>query len=165
MTDKLYINRWSEQRKNNAKQNQINGLNFISNYSINDYKRVLKDLWKGLLMNNGNKTARYINFITPDNNEVIKLRISNFPSNNNEWLDNELTGLPNRRYSIVLFSSYSMPNEYKKNIKELNWKTYSTLNIPAYEKTINRLYLKETFDILKTILSDILQGKHPEENY
>lgn len=163
MTDKLYINRWSEKRKNITKKNQTNGLNFISAYSLNDYKRVLKDLWKGLLMINGSKTSRYINFITPNDKEVIKLRISNFPSNENEWSDYELTGLPNRRYSIVIFSSYTMPTEYKKNIKELNWKNYSVLNIPVFEKTINRYYLKETFDNLKMIISDIFQGKHPED--
>ena len=118
----------------------------------------------GLQMNEGSMTSRYVCFIPPNGNEVIKLRLSDHPSSPSEWGEKEITGLPNRRYSIVIFSKKSMPIETKQGIKELDWKSYSAQNIPTYEKTFNRYYLRETFDTLKSILATIYQGGSPEDN-
>ena len=105
----------------------------------------------------------YVTFIPPSGKEVIKLRISDHQSTQDEWGRNELTGLPNRRYSIVLFSKKSMPTESKQGIKELKWKSYMAQKIPVYEKAFNRYYLHETFNTLKTILLSIYQGGCPED--
>ncbi len=114
-------------------------------------------------MNIGSENSRYVTFIPPTTNEVIKLRISDHPSNENEWGEKELTGLPNRRYSIVIFSNKSMPNESNKDVKYLPWRSYSAQNIPVYEITFNRFYLIETFSLLKTILETIYNGGSPEK--
>ena len=114
-------------------------------------------------MNEGSKTSMYVTFIPPSGKEVIKLRISDHQSTQDEWGRNELTGLPNRRYSIVLFSKKSMPTESKQGIKELKWKSYMAQKIPVYEKAFNRYYLHETFNTLKTILLSIYQGGCPED--
>src|SRR5574344_730679 len=134
MRDKLWITRWNEKRKNSAVQKQKLGENFISQYVMTDFKRVLIDLWGGLAMEDGSKTSRYVTFIPPNGQEVIKVRISDHPSNEYECSEKEKTGLPNRRYSIVIFSNKSMPIESKANVKELNWKNYLAQNVPVYEK-------------------------------
>jgi len=130
---------------------------------MEDFKRVLSELYMGLQMNEGSMTSRYVCFIPPNGNEVIKLRLSDHPSSPSEWGEKEITGLPNRRYSIVIFSRKSMPIETKQGIKELDWKSYSAQNIPTYEKTFNRYYLRETFNTLKSILATIYQGGSPED--
>ena len=163
MKQLLWINRWNERRKNSAKENQNIGYNFIINYTLNKYNRVFSDLCMGLRMNEGSQTSRYITFIPEKNNEVIKLRISNHPSTIEEWGSKELTGLPNRRYSIVIFSSKSMPNESKQHIKETEWRSYLSQGIPVYEKCFNSLYLNETIQKLLTILKTIYNGGNPED--
>ena len=163
MKDLLWINRWDGRRKNSAKEKQTIGQSFISNYNITDFKQVLPELWVGLAMNIGSENSRYVTFIPPTTNEVIKLRISDHPSNENEWGEKELTGLPNRRYSIVIFSNKSMPNESNKDVKYLPWRSYSAQNIPVHEITFNRFYLIETFSLLKTILETIYNGGSPEK--
>lgn len=130
---------------------------------MNKYNRVFSDLCMGLRMNEGSQTSRYITFIPEKNNEVIKLRISNHPSTIEEWGSKELTGLPNRRYSIVIFSSKSMPNESKQHIKETEWRSYLSQGIPVYEKCFNSLYLNETIQKLLTILKTIYNGGNPED--
>lgn len=164
MRDKLWIIRWNKKRKISAVKKQKIGENFISQYIITDFKKVLSDLWEGFDTDGGNKTSKYVTFISPNGQETIKVRISDHPSNEYEWSEKELTGLPNRRYSIVIFSNKSMPNEFKENIKELNWKNYFAQNIPVYEKAFNRFYLSETFEKLKSILLGIYQGYNPEDN-
>lgn len=114
-------------------------------------------------MYQGSKSSHYLTFIPPNNQEVIKLRISDHPSNEHEWEEKEMTGLPNRRYSIVIFSNKSMPNESVQNIKELKWESYISQNIPVHEKSFNRYYLNETYEILKKILLSIFNGGSPED--
>ena len=163
MNQYLWINRWNDIRNNSAITKQKEGLTFISTYTMEDFKRVLSELYMGLQMNEGSMTSRYVCFIPPNGNEVIKLRLSDHPSSPSEWGEKEITGLPNRRYSIVIFSRKSMPIETKQGIKELDWKSYSAQNIPTYEKTFNRYYLRETFNTLKSILATIYQGGSPED--
>lgn len=164
MKDKLLYTKWDDRRKNMALKVASNGLSFISQYEMTDFKKVLFEIWQGINMNFGSQTSRYITFIPPNRNEVIKLRISDHLSTENEWSAHEITGYPNRRYSIVIFSNKSMPNESRQNIKELNWKSYIANNIPVYEKAYNRFYLKETFNNLKSFIAMILKGKNPENN-
>ena len=52
-----------------------------------------------------------------------------------------------------------MPNESVQNIKELKW----VKNIPVHEKSFNRYYLNETYEILKKILLSIFNGGSPED--
>ena len=163
MRNKLWITRWNQRRKNGAIAKQREGTAFLSSYVMNDFKRVFFELCVGLQMNEGSMTSRYVSIIPPNGNEVIKIRISDHPSSPNEWGEKELTGLPNRRYSFVIFSKKSMPNESKQGAKELNWKSYLAQNIPVYEKTYNRYYLKETFKSLISILSNVYQGGCPED--
>lgn len=163
MKDLLWINRWDGRRKNSAREKQTIGQSFISDYSITDFKQVLPELWAGLAMNIGSEKSRYVTFIPPTANEVIKLRISDHPSNENEWGEKELTGLPNRRYSIVIFSSKSMPNESNKDVRYLPWRSYSAQNIPVHEIAFNGFYLIEAFSLLKTILETIYNGGSPEK--
>ena len=164
MKNKLWINRWNDSRKNSAITKQQAGAAFLSSYVMHDFKRVFSELYMGLQMNEGSLTSRYVSIIPPNGNKVIKIRISDHPSSSNEWGEKELTGLPNRRYSIVIFSRNSMPNETKQGVKELNWENYTAQGIPVYEKTYNRYYLKETFGSLITILKSIYQGECPEDN-
>lgn len=154
MKDLLWINRWDGRRKNSAKEKQTIGQSFISNYNITDFKQVLPELWVGLAMNIGSENSRYVTFIPPTTNEVIKLRISDHPSNENEWGEKELTGLPNRRYSIVIFSNKSMPNESNKDVKYLPWRSYSAQNIPVHEITFNRFYLGNYIPVVFQMTKD-----------
>ena len=164
MNQFLWITRWNDKRKDSAVTKQKIGFTFLSTYTMEDFKRVLYDLWIGLQMNEGSQTSRYVTFIPPKGNKVIKIRLSDHPSSPQEWGEKELTGLPNRRYSIVTFSKKSMPNESNQGIKELEWKNYIAQNIPTYEKTFNRYYLNETFETLKEILLSIYKGGCPEDN-
>ena len=111
----------------------------------------------------GSHTSRYATFIPQNNNEVIKLRLSNHLSTVEEWGRNELTGLPNRRYSIIIFSNESMPNESKQQIKETSWRSYLSQGIPVYEKCFNSSYLNETLPRLISILKTIYNGGSPED--
>jgi hypothetical protein len=163
MRQYLWINRWDDKRKASAVRKQKVGTNFLSSYQMTDFHRVLYDLQVGLEITKGSDTSGYVTFIPPSGTEVIKVRLSDHPSTIEEWEPNELTGLPNRRYSIVIFSNKSMPNESKQNLKELDWKSYKSQNIPVYEKTFNRYYLKETFPKLISILQTIYQGGVPED--
>lgn len=160
----LWINTWAKRRKDKERQKGVNGSNFIENYiPNNDFKQVLIELCQGIKMYQGSKSSHYLTFIPPNNQEVIKLRISDHPSNEHEWEEKEMTGLPNRRYSIVIFSNKSMPNESVQNIKELKWESYISQNIPVHEKSFNRYYLNETYEILKKILLSIFNGGSPED--
>ncbi len=138
MQQKLWINRWNDKRKASAVRKQEVGIGFLSNYQMTDFHKVLYNLQVGLETTKGSNTSSYVTFIPPSGNEVVKVRLSDHPSTIEEWEPNELTGLPNRRYSIVIFSNKSMPNESKQKLKELNWKCYKSQNIPVYEKTFNR---------------------------
>lgn len=163
MQQKLWINRWNDKRKAIAVRKQEVGIGFLSNYQMTDFHKVLYNLQVGLETTKGSNTSSYVTFIPPSGNEVVKVRLSDHPSTIEEWEPNELTGLPNRRYSIVIFSNKSMPNESKQKLKELNWKCYKSQNIPVYEKTFNRYYLKETFPKLISILQTIYKGGAPED--
>ena len=163
MQQKLWINRWNDKRKASAVRKQEVGIGFLSNYQMTDFHKVLYNLQVGLETTKGSNTSSYVTFIPPSGNEVVKVRLSDHPSTIEEWEPNELTGLPNRRYSIVIFSNKSMPNESKQKLKELNWKCYKSQNIPVYEKTFNRYYLKETFPKLISILQTIYKGGAPED--
>lgn len=164
MRDKLLYTKWDDKRKDMALKAASNGLSFILQYEMTDFKKVLFEIWQGINMNFGSHTSRYITFISPNKTEVIKLRISVHLSTESEWSDHEITGYPNRRYSIVIFSNKSIPNESRQNIKELNWKSYIANNIPVYEKAYNRFYLNETFNKLKSLITMILKGENPENN-
>lgn len=163
MKQLLWINRWNDKRKLSAIEKHKTGIDFISKYQMTNFKTVLRDLWFGLVVNKGSINSGYVSFIPPNGKEVIKVRLSDHPSSKEEWQPNELTGLPNRRYSIVIFSHKSMPTESNQKVKELNWKSYKAQNIPVYEKTFNRYYLKETFPKLISILKDIYNGNSPED--
>lgn len=163
MRDKLWINRWDDRRKNSARQKGNNGKTFITNYTFDDYRNVFIELCQGLNMVQGSQSSYYLTFIPSNNQEVIKLRISDHPSNEQEWKQKEVTGLPNRRYSIVLFSNRSMPQQSSEGIKETNWSGYLSQNIPVYEKCFNRYYLNETFNELKSIIAMIFEGQSPED--
>ena len=164
MRDKLWINRWTERRKESAVSNAKQGISFLGGYNMTDYKNVLFELWVGLNMYKGSPTSCYSNIIPPNGSEVIKVRLSDHRSTENEWGQNELTGYPNRRYSIVIFSMKSMPDESKQDIVETEWQSYLSNGIPVYEKCFNRFYLKDTFPKLISILQDIYSGGAPEDN-
>lgn len=164
MRDKLWINRWTERRKESAVSNAKQGISFLGGYNMTDYKNVLFELWVGLNMYKGSPTSCYSNIIPPNGSEVIKVRLSDHRSTENEWGQNELTGYPNRRYSIVIFSMKSMPDESKQDIVETEWQSYLSNGIPVYEKCFNRFYLKDTFPELISILQDIYSGGAPEDN-
>ena len=164
MREYLWINRWNDKRKSSAIENQKSGSNFLSSYQINDFRTVLYELMVGLNMIKGSESSGYVCFIPPSGNEVVKIRLSDHPSTIEEWNPKEISGLPNRRYSIVIFSNKSMPNDSKQKIKELDWKNYEAEKIPVYEKTFNRYYLKETFPQLLSILQAIYRGDAPEDN-
>ena len=164
MRDKLWINRWTERRKESAVSNVKQGISFLDGYNMTDYKNVLFELWVGLNMYKGSPTSCYSNIIPPNGSEVIKVRLSDHRSSENEWAQNELTGYPNRRYSIVIFSMKSMPDESKQDIVETEWLSYLSNGIPVYEKCFNRFYLKDTFPKLISILQDIYSGGAPEDN-
>jgi len=122
------------------------------------------ELANGLKMYKGNTTSYYVVIIPPDKNEVIRIRISNHPSTKGEWLDGEITGLPNRRYSIVIFSNESMPLQSKENVIETDWHSYEVEGIRVYEKCFNRIYLKDTIQRLINILISIYDGNSPSSN-
>lgn len=164
MRDKLWINRWTERRKESAVSNAKQGISFLGGYNMTDYKNVLFELCVGLNMYKGSPTSCYSNIIPPNGSEVIKVRLSDHRSTENEWGQNELTGYPNRRYSIVIFSMKSMPDESKQDIVETEWQSYLSNGIPVYEKCFNRFYLKDTFPKLISILQDIYSGGAPEDN-
>lgn len=164
MRDKLWINRWTERRKESAVSNAKQGISFLGGYNMTDYKNVLFELCVGLNMYKGSPTSCYSNIIPPNGSEVIKVRLSDHRSTENEWGQNELTGYPNRRYSIVIFSMKSMPDESKQDIVETEWLSYLSNGIPVYEKCFNRYYLKDTFPKLISILQDIYSGGAPEDN-
>ena len=164
MRDKLWINRWTERHKESAVSNAKQGISFLGGYNMTDYKNVLFELWVGLNMYKGSPTSCYSNIIPPNGSEVIKVRLSDHRSSENEWAQNELTGYPNRRYSIVIFSMKSMPDESKQDIVETEWLSYLSNGIPVYEKCFNRFYLKDTFPKLISILQDIYSGGAPEDN-
>lgn len=164
MGDKLWINLWTEKRKKSAVSNAEQGISFLGGYNMTDYKNVLFELWAGLNMYKDSKSSGYSNIIPPNRNEVIKVRLSDHRSTENEWVQNELTGYSNRRYSIVIFSMKSMPNESKQDIVETEWQSYLSNGIPVYEKCFNRFYLKDTFPKLVSILRDIYGGGAPEDN-
>ena len=164
MRDKLWINRWTERRKESAVSNAKQGISFLGGYNMTDYKNVLFELCVGLNMYKGSPTSCYSNIIPPNGSEVIKVRLSDHRSTENEWGQNELTGYPNRRYSIVIFSMKSMPDESKQDIVETEWQSYLSNGIPVYEKCFNRFYLKDTFPKLISILQDIYSGGEPEDN-
>lgn len=164
MKDKLWINRWDDRRKNSARQKGNNGNTFITNYTFDDFRKVFIELIQGLNMVQGSQSSYYLTFIPTNNQEVIKIRISDHPSNEQEWVEKEVTGLPNRRYSIVLFSNRSMSQQSSEGVKETSWKSYLSQNIPVYEKCFNRFFLNETYDELKSIISMIFKGECPEDN-
>lgn len=160
----MWINRWTERRKESAVSNAKQGISFLGGYNMTDYKNVLFELCVGLNMYKGSPTSCYSNIIPPNGSEVIKVRLSDHRSTENEWGQNELTGYPNRRYSIVIFSMKSMPDESKQDIVETEWQSYLSNGIPVYEKCFNRFYLKDTFHKLISILQDIYSGGAPEDN-
>ena len=160
----MWINRWTERRKESAVSNAKQGISFLGGYNMTDYKNVLFELCVGLNMYKGSPTSCYSNIIPPNGSEVIKVRLSDHRSTENEWGQNELTGYPNRRYSIVIFSMKSMPDESKQDIVETEWQSYLSNGIPVYEKCFNRYYLKDTFPKLISILQDIYSGGAPEDN-
>ncbi|MBD5294108.1 MAG: hypothetical protein HDS20_04730 [Bacteroides sp.] len=136
---------------------------FLSQYNPTNYNRILYEICAGLNMYNGSPSSFYLTFIPHNSNEVIKLRISDHPSSEREWGEHELTGYPNRRYSIIIFSNKSMPSESNQGLKELSWKSYMANNIPVYEKGYNQAYLKETYNSFKEIITMIFDGANPED--
>ena len=109
MRDKLLYTKWDDKRKDMALKAASNGLSFILQYEMTDFKKVLFEIWQGINMNFGSHTSRYITFIPPNKTEVIKLRISDHLSTESEWSDHEITGYP-KIQPLIFISSKLMPN-------------------------------------------------------
>lgn len=160
----LWINIWNDRRKDKVTQHQQQGFNFLQSYTMSNYKKTLVELTDGLGMYKGSPTSWYIVIIPPSKNEVIRIRLSDHPSTKEEWVEGEISGLPNRRYSIVIFSKKSMPIQSNQNVVETNWRDYEVEGIPIFEKCFNRIYLKDTIQTLLDILKSIYDGKSPSTN-
>lgn len=160
----LWINIWNDRRKEKVTQHQQQGFNFLQSYTMSNYKKTLVELTEGLGMYKGSPTSWYIVIIPPSKNEVIRIRLSDHPSTEEEWIKGEISGLPNRRYSIVIFSKKSMPIQSNQNVIETDWRDYEVEEIPISEKCFNRIYLKDTIQTLLDILKSIYDGKSPSTN-
>lgn len=161
MRKSLWIDIWNDRRKEKVIQRQQQGYSFLQSYTMTNFKNTLMELAKGLGMYKGSPTSCYVVIIPPNRKEVIRIRLSGHPSTKDEWVAGEITGLPNRRYSIVIFSNKSMPLQSKQNVKETDWTNYDVEGIPVYEKCFNRIYLKDTIQTLLSILISIYEGKSP----
>ena len=161
MRKSLWIDIWNDRRKEKVIQRQQQGYSFLQSYTMTNFKNTLMELAKGLGMYKGSPTSCYVVIIPPNRKEVIRVRLSDHPSTKDEWVAGEITGLPNRRYSIVIFSNKSMPLQSKQNVKETDWTNYDVEGIPVYEKCFNRIYLKDTIQTLLNILISIYEGKSP----
>ena len=161
MRKSLWIDIWNDRRKEKVIQRQQQGYSFLQSCAVTNFKNTLMELAKGLGMYKGSPTSCYVVIIPPNRKEVIRIRLSDHPSTKDEWVAGEITGLPNRRYSIVIFSNKSMPLQSKQNVKETDWTNYDVEGIPVYEKCFNRIYLKDTIQTLLSILISIYEGKSP----
>ncbi len=139
MRKSLWIDIWNDRSKENVIQRQQQGYSFLQSYTMTNFKNTLMELAKGLGMYKGSPTSCYVVIIPPNRKEVIRIRLSDHPSTKDEWVAGEITGLPNRRYSIVIFSNKSMPLQSKQNVIETDWTNYDVEGIPVYEKCFNRL--------------------------
>ena len=164
MRNRLWYTIWDERRRLNAINKSETGFSFLGSYIFKDFKTVFIDICSGLNLTQGSPTSHYGIIIPKSKEEVVRIRLSDHRSTEEEWKDKEVSGIPNKRYSIVIFSNKSMPIESEQQIRETKWRSYLSNGIPVYEKCFNRFYLNETMPKLIQILSAIYTGQSPEDN-
>ena len=165
MKKRLYIDAWGEIPKKEAKRLQAVGENGIFSFRLDSANKhtTIYRLAEHLGLGQGSEASYYGLFIPPNNDEVIKLRLSDHKSSPSEWPERELY-LPNRRYSIVVFNSKSMHIQYSNNCEYIDWTPYDVEGIYVYELCINCKYLIKYWAFLRQILRGIYNGENVENN-
>lgn len=159
---KLWAQFWTDRQKTPKRNNCIEGLNFLSSYSMTEPENVLKDLQQGLRMTIAGKWGSGYVVIFPNTprEELIRARLATHPFKTSEWPEHEIDGLPNRRYSIFIYDEQTCPQFAK--LAETDWRMEYSEGIPIYEKGFNAAFLKRTFPKLIRILKSIYQGGTPQ---
>lgn len=163
-----YIQAWKNSNAilqwNNAIENRENGLRGLSTFQLpnSNLNNVPFTLAYKMGLKQGSKTSWYELFIPPTNNEVIKIRMSDHKSTETEWPPIE-DCLPNRRYSIVIFSEESMNIQKNAHIKYIDWYQYNVEGIPVYEICIYCGFLTKVWSFLYKVISTLYNGGHPEQ--
>lgn len=122
---------------------------------------LLQELSNGLDMTLDETSNNYYKIIMPNNQKkYIRIRLSNHICDSNDWLNGELDGLPNVRYSIFIYNEETCPQF--KNHSETDWRAEYSEDIPVYEKGFNENSLIKTFPNLLKILLQIYNGKEPQ---
>lgn len=158
---KLWIQFWNSKTEQRKKMNAIKGLDFLKTYKMSNLSLLSQELSNGLEMTPEENSNNYYKIIMPNNQKkYIRIRLSNHPFDSNEWLNHELDGLPNVRYSIFIYNGETCPQF--KNQSETDWRAEYSENIPVYEKGFNEESLSKAFPKLLKILLQIYNGKEPQ---
>lgn len=159
---KLWAQFWTDRQKSPKRNNCIEGLNFLSSYTMTNPENVLKELQHGLRMTIAGKWGSGYVVILPNTSreELMRNRLATHPFKLSEWSEHEIDGLPNRRYSIFIYDEQTCPQFAK--LAETDWRMEYSEGIPIYEKGFNVAFLKRTFPKLIRILKSIYQGGTPQ---
>lgn len=145
-------------------ENRNNGLRGIETYepdSTQLYKTAYH-LGNYLGMKRGSDGSWYTRIITPTMTEVVSFRVSDHLSTDDEFRENETIGIPNRRYSIVVFNRHSMYDQYKNGIKFIDWNKRDIDGSPIFEVVVNCDYLPHAYGFLYAMIVKLYEGGTPE---
>lgn len=166
MDKQLYIDIWGEIQKKNAREQAKMGLSGIAEFQLDETQihKTAYHLSNKLQIGCGSTGSWYTLFIPISNdNEVVKLRISDHLSTEDEWRQHEITGLPNRRYSIVIYNRHSTYIQHKNKENFIDWETYEVDGIEVYELCIHCNYVSMYWQYLYYVIKSIYLGGRPED--
>ena len=162
---KMLIDIWGKVHKIFAAQNRAAGIEGISSFEADEPEMKDKTAehmatamglyeWKG---------DWYTRIISQNGEEVISIRISDHASTGRDFKSDEMVGLPNRRYSLVISNEKNTSDA--DDDYPLIWQRRDIAGITLYEAIVGCNCLKKHWQYLCSELRRLYDGEHCEKSF
>ena len=162
---KMLIDIWGKIHKIFAAQNRTAGIEGISSFEADETE--MKDKTAEYMATamglNEWKGDWYTRIISQNGDEVVSIRISDHTSTGRDFKSTEITGLPNRRYSLVISNEENtsdIGDDYP-----LIWQRRDIAGITLWEAIAGYNCLKNHWQYLCSTLRRLYDGEHCEEPF
>lgn len=159
----MLIDIWGKIHKVFAAQNRTAGIEGISSFEADEPE--MKDKTAEYIATSMGldewKDSWYTRIISKKGDEVVSIRISDHTSTGRDFKSIEITGLPNRRYSLVISNGENtsdVGDDYR-----LIWQRRDIAGITLYEAIVGCNCLKNHWQYLCSTLRRLYDGEHCEE--
>lgn len=161
----MLIDIWGKVHKIFAAQNRAAGIEGISSFEADEpeMKDKTAEYMATVMGLNEWKGDWYTRIISQDGNEVVSIRISDHTSTGGDFKSIEITGLPNRRYSLVISNEENTSDA--DDDYPLMWRRRDIAGITLYEAIVSHNCLKNHWRYICSTLRRLYDGEHCEKSF